>query len=330
MLKIIVDCMGGDNGPSPIVAAIKSFLADNKDVEVIAVGRKDELKELEGVCRIIDAPDIVPMTAGALDVLRLKNSSMMVALQTMKEEGIHAAISCGSTGGFLASATITLKMIPGIKRAALVTAIPSLEKGKFMTLLDCGANNENTAEELCQFAIMGRLYSQTVLENSDPKTYLLSNGSEDEKGLPEVKEANKLLREQNFPNFMGNIEGRDALLEPEIDVLVAGGYVGNIYLKGVEGTAKMMSSLLKGAFKTNFLTKIGYLFSRKGINAMSKQMDYKAVGGALLLGINGVVVKAHGNSDEKSFRSALNLARKLAAADVVNKIKEGIESERNK
>lgn len=330
MLKIIVDCMGGDNGPSPIVAAIKSFLADNKDVEVIAVGRKDELKELEGVCRIIDAPDIVPMTAGALDVLRLKNSSMMVALQTMKEEGIHAAISCGSTGGFLASATITLKMIPGIKRAALVTAIPSLEKGKFMTLLDCGANNENTAEELCQFAIMGRLYSQTVLENSDPKTYLLSNGSEDEKGLPEVKEANKLLREQNFPNFMGNIEGRDALLEPEIDVLVAGGYVGNIYLKGVEGTAKMMSSLLKGAFKTNFLTKIGYLFSRKGINAMSKQMDYKAVGGALLLGINGVVVKAHGNSDEKGFRSALNLARKLAAADVVNKIKEGIESERNK
>lgn len=330
MLKIIVDCMGGDNGPTPIIAAIKNFLKEHEDVEVIAVGKLEELQELDGICRIIDAPDVVPMTAGALDVLRLKNSSMMVALRTMKEEGIDAAISCGSTGGFLASATITLKMIPGIKRAALVTAIPSLESGKYMTLLDCGANNENTAEELCQFALMGRLYAQAVHGNLDPKTYLLSNGSEDEKGLPEIKEANRLLREINFPNFMGNIEGRDALLEPEIDVLVTGGYAGNIYLKGIEGTAKMMSSLLKDAFKMNLSTKIGYLFSRKGVNAMKNKMDYKAVGGALLLGINGIVVKAHGNSDAKSFESALNLARKMAASDAVNKIKEGIESEGSK
>lgn len=318
--------MGGDNGPGSIIAAIKSFLVDNKDVEVIAVGKKEELQELEGICRIVDAPDVVPMTAGALEVLRLKNSSMMVALKTMKDEGIDAAISCGSTGGFLASATITLKMIPGIKRAALVTAIPSLETGKFMTLLDCGANLENTAEELCQFALMGRLYAQSVLGNPNPKTYLLSNGSEDEKGLPETKEANKILRENNFPNFMGNIEGREALLSTEVDVLVTGGYAGNIYLKGVEGTAKMISFLIKDAFKTNLSTKIGYLFSRKGINAMRNKMDYKAVGGALLLGINGIVVKAHGNSDEKSFKNALNLARKMAAADAVNKIKEGIES----
>lgn len=326
MLKIIVDCMGGDQGPAPIVKAIKNFLSENEGVEIIAVGKIDELKELEGICRLIDAPEIVPMTAGALDVLRMKNSSMMTALRTMKEEGLDAIVSCGSTGGFLTSSTITLKMIPGIKRAALVSAVPCQVKGKYMTLLDCGANVENTAEELVQFALMGRLYAQAVLNNPNPSTYLLSNGSEDEKGSPEVKEANKLLRNMNFPNFQGNVEGREAVLDSKVDVVVTGGYPGNIFLKGLEGTAKLMGNLIKDAFKLNLSTKIGYLFARKGVNQIKESMDYKAVGGALLLGINGVVIKAHGNSDEKSFKSALGLAKKIGASKAIEKIKEGIES----
>ncbi|MDR0934806.1 MAG: phosphate acyltransferase PlsX [Erysipelotrichaceae bacterium] len=326
MLRIAVDTMGGDNGSSVIVSAIKNFLKTNKDVEIIAFGKKEELKELEGICRVVDAPDVVPMSAGALEVLRMKNSSMMVALKTMKEEGIDGVVSCGSTGGFLASATITLKMIPGIKRAALVTAVPCQGKGRFMTLLDCGANNENNAEELVQFALMGRLYSKAVLGIEDPKTYLLSNGAEDEKGSPEVKEANKLLRSSNFPNFKGNIEAREALLDSNVDVVVTGGFAGNIYLKGIEGTAKMISGLLKSAFKTNLSTKIGYLFAKKGVDGMKANMDYKSVGGALLLGVNGVVVKAHGNSDEIGFANALVLAYKIASAKALEKIKEGIES----
>ncbi|MEA5060977.1 Phosphate acyltransferase [bioreactor metagenome] len=326
MLKIIVDCMGGDNGAKVIVTAIKNFLKSNKEVEVAAVGKKEELAELENICRIIDARDVVPMTAGALDVLRMKDSSMMVALKTMRDEHYDAIVSCGSTGGFLASATITLKMIPGIKRAALVSAIPCQEKGKFMTLLDCGANNENTAEELVQFALMGRLYAQAVLNNKDPKTYLLSNGSEDEKGSPEVKEANKLLRASNFPNFQGNIEGREAVLDPNVDVVVTGGFAGNCYLKGIEGTAKLMGNLIKSAFSMNLSTKIGYLFAKKGVASIKENMDYKAVGGALLLGINGAVVKAHGNSDEKSFYSAMMLAKKIGESKAVEKIKEGVES----
>lgn len=324
MLKIAVDTMGGDNGSKVIVEAIKTFLKENDDIDIIAVGRKDELKDLEGVCEIVDAPDVVPMTAGALDVLRMKNSSMTIAIKLVKEKRADAVVSCGSTGGFLASSTITLKMIPGVKRAALVTAFPLQTRGKFLTLLDCGANIENSAEELCQFALMGRLYSQNVVGIKEPRVYLLSNGGEDEKGTPEIKEANKMLREANFPNFIGNIEAREAVLDPNVDVVVAPGFAGNIFLKSIEGLAKYMSALIKDAFKTNACTKVGYLFAKKGFDDMKAAMDYKAVGGALLLGVNGVVVKAHGNSDARAFGSALKVTKKLLVNHVVENIKEGI------
>ena len=323
MLKLIVDTMGGDNGSSVVVTAILNFLKENQDVEIIAVGKKEELTALEGKCRIIDAPDIVPMEAGALEVLRLRNSSMMVALKTMKEENIDGVVSCGSTGGFLSAATITLKMIPGVKRAALVAPFPSQKKGKKTVFLDIGANNENSPEELVQFAHIGRNYYQAVFNEKDPKTYLLSNGSEDEKGAPEVKQAHKLLKEMNFPNFMGNIEARNAL-SGEADVVVCDGFTGNIFLKSTEGTAIFFSDAIKKAFKRSLWAKLGYLHVRKGMKELKETFDYKSTGGAMLLGINGVVVKAHGNSDDYSFKCALGVAKKLAEADIVNKIKEGL------
>ena len=316
--------MGGDNGSKATVEAIKNFLKNNDDVQVIAVGRKEELKELEGLCEIVDAPDVVPMTAGALDVLRMKNSSMMVALNLLKQGKGDGVISCGSTGGFLASATITLKMLPGVKRAALVTSFPMQTKGKYLTVCDCGANNENNPEELYQFAWMGQLYSKYVCNIEDPRVYLLSNGGEDEKGSPLVKETNKLFREKNFPNFQGNIEAREAVLDPKVDVVVCDGFNGNIFLKAVEGTAKYMSKLMKEAFLLNLSTKIGYLFAKKGVKGISKQMDYKSVGGALLLGVNGIVVKAHGNSDAYGFESAMKIVKRMAKANILEKIKEGI------
>lgn len=323
MLKLVVDTMGGDNGSTIVVTAIKDFLKENKDVEIIAVGKKEELTALEGICRIEDARDIVPMEAGALEVLRLKNSSMMVALKIMKEEKADAVISCGSTGGFLSAATINLKMIPGVKRAALVAPFPTQIKGKKTLFLDIGANNENSPEELVQFARIGRYYYQAVYGVKNPSVFLLSNGTEDEKGAPEVKAAHKLLKENNFPNFKGNIEARNAL-GGEADVIVCDGFTGNIFLKGTEGTAKFLSDLVKKAFKRSLWSKIGYLFVHKGMKEMKEIFDYKSTGGAMLLGINGVVVKAHGNSDEYSFKCALNVAKKLAEADIVNKIKEGI------
>lgn len=323
MARLIVDTMGGDLGSKIVVSAIKDFLSENKDSEIIAVGKIEELKELENVCRIIDAPDVVPMDAGALEVLRMRKSSMMIALKTLKEENLDGVVSCGSTGGFLAASTITLKMIPGVKRAALVAPFPTKIKGKKVTILDIGANNENSAEELVQFAHMGRAYSQSVYKVEKPKVYLLSNGLEEEKGSPEVKEAHKILSETNFEGFMGNVEARYAL-NGEADVIVTDGFSGNIFLKGSEGVAKMMSSLLNDAFKKNLWTKLGYLHVKGGINEMKETMNYKNTGGAMLLGVNGVVVKAHGSSDAYAFKCALNVAKELADNHIVDKIKEGI------
>ena len=325
MIKIVVDAMGGDNGPSVIVEAIKKFLKDNNDVEITAVGNKEELSSLEGICRVIHAPDIVPMEAGALEVMRLKNSSMMVAIKTMKDEQCDAVVSCGSTGGFLSAATINLKMIPGVKRAALVSPFPTKIKGKKVVILDIGANNENSPDELVQFALMGKLYSQSVFGVEKPNVYLLSNGAEEGKGAPEVKEAYKLLKESNFEGFKGNIEARYAL-SGDADVVVADGFTGNIFLKSSEGIAKIMSGMIKSAFKKNLWTKLGYLHVRKGMKEMTETLDYKNTGGAMLLGINGNVVKSHGSADALTFYNALRVAKKMAEKDVVNQIKQGIEN----
>ena len=324
-MKIAVDAMGGDNGSKPIIEAIKEFKKDNQDVEIVVFGKEEELFELSSIAKIVNAPDVVPMEAGALEVLRMKNSSMCKAISTMKEENYDAVVSCGSTGGFLSAATLILKTIPGVKRSALVTAFPTKIKGKKVVVLDVGASNDNSAEELRQFAYMGKAYNEALFNTKEPKTYLLSNGSEEHKGSPLVKETHKLLKEENFPGFMGNMEARD-VLNGDADILVADGFSGNVLLKGMEGVAKMMSSMIKNNFKKNLWTKLGYLHVRKGFKDMSETMDYKSTGGAMLLGINGVVVKAHGNADAYSFFNALRVAKLMVSYDVVNKIKEALNN----
>jgi len=325
-MKIAVDAMGGDNGSQPIVEAVKEFLKENKDVEIVLFGKEEELQEVSSLCRVVNAPDVVPMEAGALEVLRMKNSSMCKAISTMKEENFDAVVSAGSTGGFLSAATLILKMIPGVKRAALVSPFPTKIKGKKVVMLDVGANNENSAEELLQFATMGRAYYQALFNEKEPRTYLLSNGTEAHKGSPLVKEAHALLLSNNFPGFMGNMEARD-VLSGEADLVVTDGFSGNVLLKGMEGVAKLMGGMIKESFTKNLWTKLGYLHVRGGMKNMSETMDYKSTGGAMLLGINGVVVKAHGNSDAYSFRSALKVAKQMVDFDMVNKIKESLKNE---
>ena len=322
-MKIAIDAMGGDNGSKPIVEAIKDFKKDYPDVDLVAFGKKDELEEVSSLCEIVEAPDVVPMEAGALEVLRMKNSSMLKAISTMKEQGFDAVVSAGSTGGFLSAATVILKMIPGVKRAALVTAFPTKIKGKKVVVLDVGANNENSPFELVQFAYMGKAYNEALFGIKEPKTYLLSNGAEAHKGSPLVKEAHQLLKDNSFPGFMGNMEARD-VLNGDADILVTDGFSGNVLLKGMEGIAKMMSGMIKANFKKNLWAKLGYLHVHKGFKNMSETMDYKSTGGAMLLGINGVVIKAHGNSDAYSFKNALRVAHLMVSNHVVDKIKESL------
>ena len=322
MMRIGVDLTGGDNGSKPIVPAILDFLQSYPDVQVTVFGNKDELSELEGKCEIVHAPDVVPMEAGPLEAMRMRNSSIYQMAQYAKEGKIDAMVSAGSTGGFLSLSTLILKTIPGVHRAAFVAPFPTKIKGKKVVILDIGASNENSPVELAQFAVMGSLYSKFILGVNEPKVYLLSNGTEEGKGSPCGKEAFKLLKDK--PGFVGNIEARNAL-SGEADVIVTDGFTGNIFLKSSEGMAKMMSGMMKNAFKRNLWSKLGYLHVRKGIKEMTETMDYKSTGGAMLLGINGVVVKAHGNSDTYSFRCALNVAKKLVEEKLVEKIKEGIE-----
>ena len=321
MIRIAVDTLGGDNGSGPVVEAIIQFLKEYKDVSIIAVGKKEELKKLEGVCEIVDAPDIVPMEAGPLEVMRMKNSSMYKTVMLAKEGKADAVVSAGSTGGFLSSSTLLLKTLPGVNRAAFVAPFPTKIKGHYAVILDIGASNENSAEELKQFALMGALYSEHILGVENPKVYLLSNGTEPKKGSPVGKEAYKLL--SNYPFFKGNIEARNAL-NGEADVIVTDGFTGNVFLKSSEGMAKMMAGLFKDAFKKNLWTMLGYLHVRKGIKNISKIMDYKSTGGAMLLGVNGVVVKVHGNADTYSMFCAIRVAKKLVEKDISGKIKEGI------
>lgn len=325
-MKIVVDAMGGDLGSKVIVQAIQNFQKDYPDVSFTVVGKKEELEDLSSNSEIIDARDVVPMNAGALEVMRLKESSMYKAVNLVKSGEYDAVVSSGSTGGFLSTATLCLKNIEGIHRAALISPFPTKIKGQKVTILDIGASNENSPEELYQFGWMGRLYAQNVLGIQEPRTYLLSNGAEEGKGSPEAKAAYKIYKEKQFPNFLGNIEARNAL-SGDADVVVTDGYTGNIFLKSLEGMAKMMGGMVKTAFKRNLFSKLGYLFVRKGMKEMSDMMDYKTTGGAMLLGVNGVVVKAHGSSDEVAFYHALKVAYKLAKAGIVNKIKEGIKSE---
>ena len=323
MIKIAVDCMGSDNGPSIVCEAILNFLKTREDVFIYACGNEDDLVSLKNhkQIEIVPSTEIVPMECGALQVMRMKDSSMMKAFNTYIEKDVDAAVSAGSTGGFLSLATIKLRLVPGVERAALITPFPTYT-GKPLVVLDIGASNENNPNQLVQFAKMGRIYYQNVFDTPEPKVYLLSNGAEENKGSPVGKEAHKLLKAQNFPNFMGNLEAREAL-SGEADVLVCEGYAGNVFLKASEGVAKMMGQLINDAFRSSLFSMIGYVFAQGGFQKIKEIMNYKAFGGAMLFGINGVVVKAHGNSDAYSFEKALELALKMANAGLVEKIKEG-------
>lgn len=328
MKTIVIDMMGSDLGSKATVEGIKLFLSRHQDIHLIAVGKKEELTDLPTEVEVIDAKDVVAMEAGAMEVMRNKESSMMIAINTFLERQADGLVSAGSTGGFLSASTLKLKLIPGIDRAALMTPFPTVKKGKKVVVLDIGANVENTAHQLVQFAEMGALFSKLIYETKVPKVYLISNGIEEKKGTPEIVEAHKILKESQFEGFMGNVEGREAL-NGEADVLVSPGFAGNIFLKSSEGIFTIMNKMIKSSFKRNVFSKIGYLLSKKGFDEIKTTFDYKTVGGAMLLGVNGVVVKAHGSSDGFSFSYGIEVAYKMTKANIIQRFKEAFISEKD-
>lgn len=322
MSKLVIDMMGSDLGTAMSVDAVIAFQKEHPDCELVVVGKSEELGALSGV-KIIPASAVVSMEMGALEVLRMKDSSMVKAVQAVLSEGADGIVSAGSTGAFLSAASLYLKKIPGVSRPALVTSFPNFKAGGFTTILDVGASNANTAAELVQFAEMGCAYARLVNGFANPRVGLLSNGSEEGKGSPEGKEAYaKLVQDPRF-HFVGNVEASQ-VFNGVADVIVTDGYSGNVMLKSIEGTAKAMGGLLKDIFKKNLLSKLGYLCVHKGVSSLKETLNPKKTGGALLLGVNGIVVKAHGNSDAEAFKNAIDLAYLLAEKHLVASLVEGV------
>ena len=332
-MKIILDAMGGDNAPlAPVMGAIEANKLYGAQVTLVGQGEKIlEVLRAQGIetlpegVEIMHADDVVDMHDDPAQAVRTrKNSSMMVGLKMLAEDQGDGFISAGSTGALLSGATLIVKRVKGIRRAAMGPAMPNKAGGKTL-LLDCGANAECTPEFLLQFGLVGSLYAKKTLGLESPRVGLLNIGTEDTKGTPLQKEAYGLLQnasEQGIINFIGNVEGRDVLLGG-VDVVVCDGFSGNVLLKSIEGTAMFMGSLMKHKiFKRNALSMIGYLFCKKGVNDVMKMMDYREIGGTQFLGIRKPVIKAHGSSDTLAFRNAVKQAMDAAKADFSEELEQ--------
>ena len=334
-MKIILDAMGGDNAPQATVlgavAAAKDFGADitlvGRENEILQVLKDNGMTELPEGISIFHAEDVVDMHDDPAAVVRKrKDSSMVVGLKMLSQGEGDAFISAGSTGALLTGATLVVKRVKGIRRAAMGPCMPNKAGGKTV-LLDCGANAECTPEFLLQFGMVGSLYAKKTLGIENPRIGLLNIGTEDSKGTPLQKEAYALLTDahnKGLLNFIGNIEARDALLG-EVDVVVCDGFSGNVLLKSIEGTAYFMGSLMKHKiFKRNILSMIGYLFCKKGVDEVMKMMDYREIGGTEFLGIQKPVIKAHGSSDALAFRNAVRQAMMAAENNIAADLEQNL------
>ena len=335
-MKIILDAMGGDLAPeAPVLGAIEAAKAYNAQItlvgrgeEILEVMRKHGIQDLPAGLEIAHADDVVDMHDDPAKLLhKRKNSSMVVGLKMLSDGQGDAFISAGSTGALLSGATLIVKRVKGIRRAAMGPTMPNKAGGKTV-ILDCGANAECTPEFLLQFGLVGSLYAKKNLGVENPRVGLLNIGTEDSKGTPLQKEAYILLtqaHEQGLLNFVGNVEARDVPLGA-VDVIVCDGFSGNVLLKSIEGTAMFMGSLMKRMFKKNIFSMIGYLLCKSGVKDLTKMLDYREIGGTQFLGIKKPVIKAHGSSDALAFRNAVHQAMEAAQKDISTELEQGLQT----
>ena len=324
-MKIILDAMGGDHAPeAPVLGAVEA--AKKYGTKITLVGRGEEIlnvlreaniQDLPDGIEIANADDVVDMHDDPASVIhKRKNSSMVIGLKMLSDGNGDAFVSAGSTGALLTGATLIVKRVKGIRRAAMGPAMPNKAGGKTV-ILDCGANAECTPEFLLQFGLVGSLHAKKTYGVENPKVGLLNIGTEDSKGTPLQKQAYTLLKEagnRGLINFVGNVEARDVPLGA-VDVVVCDGFAGNVLLKSIEGTAMFMGSLMSKMFKKNLLSKLAALLVMKDIKAFKKLLDYREIGGTEFLGIRKPVIKAHGSSDALAFCNAVRQAELAAAKD---------------
>ena len=332
-MRIIVDAMGGDHAPEEIVkGALRA--RQELNVDLVLVGKEELVREcleqnqaedLRGI-EIVDAREVITMEDDpSTATRRKKDSSMAVALNLLRDGKGDAVVSAGSTGALLTGATLTVKRIKGIRRAALAPVLPAGEKG--VMLIDCGANVECTAEYLLQFAFMGSFYAEKLMGCEKPRVGLLNVGTEDTKGGVLQHQAFALLKqadEDGRIRFVGNVEGT-GVFNGSVDVVVTDGFTGNVLLKGTEGVIKYMMTALKGVFYKSLPNKLAAGVLKQDLTAMKKSLDVNEVGGTALVGISKPVIKAHGSSKAASFFAAIRQAVAFAESGIIDDITENIE-----
>lgn len=323
-MKIIVDCMSGDNAPDEIVKGALMG-AQKENVTLILVGTKSEIEKSAKKCSMsLDGHEIVEntgenilMTDDPSVVTKEKSeSSMAVALKLLKEGAGEAVICAGSTGALFTGSTLLIRRIKGVRRPALGAIIPV---GSPALIADSGANVLCTPDDLVMFARMGSIYMNKVMGIDNPKVGLINNGEEECKGTELQKEVYQRLKVLDEINFTGNVEGREIFKGP-CDVLVCDGFTGNIVLKMVEGGGKFVKTCLKKIFYRNIFSKLAYVFARSSVKALQREMDYSIYGGAPFLGIAKPVIKAHGSANHVSISVCVGQAKRYAESGMIDYI----------
>lgn len=327
-MKVIVDVMGGDNAPVEIIKGSIDAARDLK-IDLLLVGNQEIINnelnkyDISGLnIEVFNATEVIENTESpTMAIRRKKDSSLVVAFKLLKEGKGDAVVSAGSTGAILAGGLFLLGRIKGIDRAALTPVLPG--KHSPFVIVDAGANADCKPNNLLQFAVMGSVYVNSVLGIKNPKVALANIGSEEEKGNELTKQSYSLLKSK-LDNFVGNVEGRD-IPEGNVHVVVCDGFTGNMILKVFEGVAGTIFGILKEKIMATTRTKIGGLLLKPVFNSFKKQFDYTEYGGAILLGVDGLVIKAHGSSNAKAFKNAIRQAKNAFDGQMVSIIKNELE-----
>lgn len=334
MIRIAVDAMGGDFGPSVTVPASLAFLDNHPEVSVLLVGQPNVLAvqsqfsrlQAHPRCQIVAASEVVTMDDPIEVALRRKkDSSMRVAIAQVKDGAAQAAVSAGNTGALMAIARYVLKTLDGIDRPAIATQLPNAAGGA-TTVLDLGANVDCTEDHLFQFAVMGSALVAAIANKASPSVGLLNIGEEAIKGSETIKKAGELLRSASKTgdlNFYGNVEGND-IFKGVVDIVVCDGFVGNVALKASEGLASMIGGFIKAEFSRNIFTKMAAIVAYPVLNAFKNRVDHRRYNGAALLGLRGLVFKSHGSADAFAFERALNRAYDAARNNLLDRVRERI------
>lgn len=330
-MRIAIDGMGGDHAPQAVVEGVIEAHKIYSDIEFYITGPEEKiLEELnkyeynKEAINIVNATEVIePNEHPVMALRKKKDSSICKALKLVKEGTCDGIVSGGSTGAFLAGCTLIVGRIKGVERPALAPIMPG-RNGNFM-IVDVGANVDCKPQYLTQFAQMGSIYYQYAMEEDNPKVGLVNIGAEEEKGNELTKAAFKLLKETEGINFVGNVEPRD-VSNGDVKVLVCDGFVGNTLLKMYEGTAMNLFKMIKEEiFSAGLMAKIGAVLLKPVFKSLKVKVDYKEVGGAPFLGVDGICIKAHGSSDGKAFKNAIRQTKTFHDSGVLQKIKEELK-----